>query len=347
MPHHVDARAISRIAGNPSCDRQAAMLLLGLREDEAFTLLTGKPYSGPRGERTAALRWGTLFDSRLTENHATRLLAALDGVLGINPATATVRDLRREVLGTRPAALAERNRRTRAILADLLAGRSVPDVLIQPPLQLRWSGREWGLLVPDALILDRASAAYLPLEAKGFVSVDGVVAPGDRAPLRLQAATQILALDAELRRLDPGRSLTPRALLVVATAYGFRPAPAHLEDLGAEIRAVAAGLRVMARTASRLELLLRTRTQREAVRVLPSHFQEACLASCALAEHCRRHAPGLTGEVGDEAARALDPTIDLPRVLALLSGDPAHTPQEGELLVALTETAAVLHWREP
>jgi hypothetical protein len=320
------------------------MLLLGHPESDVYKQLTGTPYPGPRGERTAAIRWGALFDARLTENHAARLLGALGGVLGITPATARVRDLRREVPDTRPGALVERNRRTRAILSDLLASRPVPDVLIQPPLFLRWSGREWGFLVPDALILDRARAAYLPLEAKGFVSVDGVVDPGDRAALRLQAAAQILALGAELRRLDPGRSLTARALLVVATAYGFRPAPAFLEDLEAEISAVAAGLRTLARTASRLEIVFRTSSPREAVRILPSHYQEACLTSCALAEHCRRQARGLTGELGDVAARTLDPRIDVPRVVALLSGDPARIPEEGDLLVALAETASVLHW---
>ena len=110
---------------------------------------------------------------------------------------------------------------------------------------------------------------------------------------------------------------------------------------------MAAGLRTMARTASRLAILLRTRSQREAVRILPNHYQDACLTSCALAEHCRRHAPGLTGEVGDVAACTLDPQIDLPRVVALLSGDPARTPAEGDLLVALAETATVLHWCTP
>src|SRR5215218_4415290 len=103
MPH-LDARAISRIAQNPGCSRQAALHLLVIQDDAAFALLTGQPYPGPRGERTAAIRWGTLFDSRLTEHHATRLLGALDGVLGINPATATVRDLRREVPDSQPGA---------------------------------------------------------------------------------------------------------------------------------------------------------------------------------------------------------------------------------------------------
>src|SRR3954454_11632362 len=112
MPH-LDARAISRIAQNPRCHRQAGLHLLGLRDDEAFVYLTTRPYPGPRGERTAALRWGHLFEARLCEDGARRLLGALDGVLGIQPDAARMRNLQAEVPGTQPDVLAERTRRTR------------------------------------------------------------------------------------------------------------------------------------------------------------------------------------------------------------------------------------------
>src|SRR5215213_7292417 len=115
MPH-VDARGIAKVARNPECTLLAAMVMRDLPETQIYELLTNQPYLGPLGERTAATRWGTLFDSRLTENRATRLLEALRGVLGIDPVTARVRDLRREVPDTGPGALVERNRRTRAIL---------------------------------------------------------------------------------------------------------------------------------------------------------------------------------------------------------------------------------------
>jgi hypothetical protein len=142
MPH-LDARVISRIACNPRCHRQAGLHLLGLSEQEAYALLTGRPYPGPRGERTAALVWGRLFEAKLAEYQAGRLLASLDGVLRIQPATARVRDLRQEVPDSQPEAVLERCRRTRSILADLLAGRRVPDLLLQPALQLCWNGVDW------------------------------------------------------------------------------------------------------------------------------------------------------------------------------------------------------------
>src|SRR5688500_4664190 len=107
---HVDARGIAKIGCNPDCTLLAAMILRGIPESQVYELLTNQPYPGPRGERTAAIRWGTLFDTRLTEDQATRLREALDGVLGIDAATATLQDLRHDVPGTRPGALWERNR---------------------------------------------------------------------------------------------------------------------------------------------------------------------------------------------------------------------------------------------
>jgi hypothetical protein len=339
-----DARGIARIARNPCCQLQAAMVVRDLPEPEVFELLTNQPYLGPLGERTAATRWGTLFDTRLSADQAKRLREALDGVFGITSATATVRDLRQDVPGTRPGALMERNQRTRRIFTDLLAGRLVPDILIQPPLQLRW-GKDWGYIVPDALVLDEVGGTYVPLEAKGFISIDGIVDPGDRAALRLQAAVQILALGAESSRLDPGRPISFQALLVVASPFGFRPAPAVLEDLGAEVTAVKMALRVMARVASHLPTLDQAHPLWETLTHLPTHYQEAtCLTSCALVEVCRTHA-GVRGALGDDAACLLGESIDLARLIGLISGDPPTTAEELTLLTSLRETAALFSWR--
>jgi len=338
-----DARGIARIARNPCCQLQAAMVMRDLPESQIYELLTNQPYLGPLGERRAATRWGTLFDTRLTEDRAMRLREALDGVCGITPTTATVRDLRCDVPGTRPGALVERNRRTRGILTNLLAGRPVPDILIQPPLQLYWGDRHQSLIVPDALVLDRAKRAYLPLEAKGYIAIDGVVAPGDRAALRLQAAVQILALGSELSRLDPGCSVVPRALLVFATAYGFKPTPAALEHLGAEVMAVQMALRAMAQGASRLATVDQDLPLQDVLPCLAIHYQESCLTTCALADVCRTRA-GVRGALGDDAATLLGEHLDLTRLIALVSGDPPVSPEEWTLLTALRETAALFSW---
>jgi hypothetical protein len=338
-----DSRGIARIAHNPCCQFQAALVLLDIPDTQVYKQFTNQPYLGPHGERTAARRWGILFDTRLTEDRATRLREALDGILGINPATATVVDLRREVPDTRPGAFVERNRRTREILSDLLAGRPVPDILIQPPLQLDWGRQNHSVIVPDAVILDRANRVYVPLEVKGFIAVDGVVAPGDRALLRTQAAAQILALESELNRLDPGCSVTSQALLVVATPFGFRASPGVMEDLGAEVAAVRTALRAMSRIAAHLTTVDQTLPLRETLTHLRTHYMEPCLTSCALAEVCR-HRAGVRGELGDDAAGLLGEDLDLARVIALVSGDPPMTSQEAALCQVLEETAALFSW---
>lgn len=343
MPH-MDARAISRIARNPRCQRQAALHLLGLREQEAYLQLTGSSYPGPRGDYTAALKWGRLFEARLTEHQARRLLASIEGILGIRTNTAWVRDLKNEV-PDQPEAVLDRSRRTRAILDDLLAGRRVPDLLIQPCLQLSWKGMDWGHILPDALVLDRAQQQYLPLETKAFISLDGILTPGERMALRLQAAVEVLALRTELGRLDPGNIVPPQALLVVATPYGFRPESAVLEGLEAEIAAVEAALRTLGRVYSRLATRRSNLSASETLTQLPLHYQESCLAGCALAAHCRAQTPGVRGELGDHAASQVGEELDLARVVALLSGEPPETSEEVVLWESLEETVTLFRWK--
>jgi hypothetical protein len=341
----VDARAISRIAQNPRCHRQAALHLLGLHEGEAFALLTGRPYPGPRGERTASLVWGRLFESRLTEHQARRLVGSLDGVLGLRPAAARVRDLRQEVPDTQPGAISERCRRTRAVLTDLLAGRRVPDLLLQPALQLCWNGMDWGHILPDGLILDRIQQQFVPLETKGFISLDGMLTPGERKALRLQAAVENLALRSELVRLDPGRTVPLQALLVVATPFGFRPASAVLEELDAEVVAVEAALRTLSWVVSSLADRRQDTTPAETLTALPMYYQESCLTGCALAEVCRSQAPGVRGKVGNHAASQVGEELDLATVIALLSGAPPATPEERALCQSLKEAVALFQWK--
>jgi hypothetical protein len=341
----LDARSVARIAQNPCCHLQAGMLLLGRPESDVYTLLTRKPYSGPRGERTAALRWGRLCEARLTENHARRLLTALDGVIGLQAVTATIRDLRAEVPSTQPGARVERSHRTRAILSDLVAGRPVPDLVLQPPLVLSWGGRDWGTIVPDGLVLDRLQGAYLPMESKGFISLDGMVTPGERAAMRLQAAVELLALRSELARLDPESTIPLRALFVLATPYGFQPSPAVLETLEAEIAAVEGALRTLAQVLSQLATVSQTAPPQEVLHQLTAHFQEGCLTRCALAEHCRLRAPGVRGELGNHAASLVGERTDLARLIALLTGEPPVSEEEAGLLASLEETAARFSWR--
>ena len=180
-----------------------------------------------------------------------------------------------EVPDTQPGAILERCRRTRGVLTDLLAGRRVPDLLLQPALQVSWNGMDWGHILPDALVLDRKQRQFVPLETKGFISRDGIVTPGERAALRLQAAVEVWPC----ARSWPGSTQAGRfrpALLVVATPFGFHPAPAVLEELEAELAAVEAALRTLSRVVSRLATPPADTSAAETLLGLPIHYQESC-----------------------------------------------------------------------
>src|SRR4051812_24590040 len=94
-----NARGIGQSAANPHCQTLAAKEILDLSEDVFRDLLTGHPGPQDHGERPAALRRRRAFETHLADNDARALLRSLDGQLGINPATARVLDLRREVPG--------------------------------------------------------------------------------------------------------------------------------------------------------------------------------------------------------------------------------------------------------
>jgi hypothetical protein len=317
-------------------------------EEDAFHLAVfGCPVPGERGERTAALRWGNLFDSRLAEANAAALLDSLHGQLGINPGTAIVRNLRQEVPGTKGAAVAERHRRTREVIADLIAGSLSCDVLLQPTLELAIPNLPPNIVIPDALVLDRASMTFVPLEAKAYVAKNGITEPGDRDDVRRQAAVEIHALRAEFSRQGEGHRVDSRALLVLGTPFGLKPHPAVLEDLAAEDAAVDRAIHSLSSTASRLTFLLQTRPLPDALRQLPFNFQSSCLTSCGMAHACRLRAPGLTGPLGDRATQVLGASLDPVRVLGLLAGAPPDYQEEANLLSLISETTAVFGWDQP
>jgi hypothetical protein len=342
--NHVDARGVARVALNSTCRRQAAMVLFGLSDRQCRDVFSNLPNHGGCQERAAALRWGVVFDRALTQGGAARLLASLQGTLGLMPDAAVVRDLRAEVPGGSAAAAGERSRRVRAVLADLVAGNPVPDVLIQPPLTLAWGDRDWGRIVPDALVLDRARLAYVPVEAKGLVAVDGVVPAADRGRMRLQAAVQVHALRAEFARLGQVELVMPCAFLVVATPFGFRPAAAVMESLEAEVEAVGSALQALEDVRAALATQPRGHDPAQFLPRTPPTFREACLSRCCLADACRAEVAGVRGVVGDRAADLVGPSLDLGRARDLLGGAPTVGADEEHVLVLLRDAATVFGW---
>ena len=141
--------------------------------------------------------------------------------------------------------------------------------------------------------------------------------------------------------------MTPRAILMVATPFGFRPAPAVLEDLGAEVEAVSAALRTLEHTSAALVRQGKDVPLDQALARLPPHYRESCLTTCAMADVCRTQAPGVQGEVGDRAASLIGPGLDLARLAGLVDGASPTTPGEADARKSLADAASLFGWGWP
>jgi hypothetical protein len=260
-----------------------------------------------------------------------------------------VLNLQAEAPGGGRAAMYRRLRRTREVLADLVAGRAVPDLLIQPQLRVPVAGSaELAMLIaPDAMVLDRERWMYVPVEIKSFMVRDGVLAADDRDTARRQAAVEIAALRAELEQFGLAQRVSDRAIFVFATPFGLKPHPAFAEHLPAELLDLERALFVLERVAGELRTLLPAgrvdaRAFAEIAPQLPFAYVEGCVASCALAGLCKKRSAGRPEVLGDAVAELLGADVSIPQAIALLGGAPPADGREARLAVALRDAAALL-----
>lgn len=343
------ARGLNRVAHNPTCELQAAMVIGRVREPEMYQALAGADYPGEYGERTSARRRGTQFENALFRDDARLLRETLAPVLGTPWEGLSVRNLVGEVRGESAAAMAERHRRTRSVFDDMVGGRPVPDVLIQPQLQLSTGRNQAMYIAPDALALDRERRVYTPVEIKSFIVRDGVVDPADRDSARRQAAVELIALGQELAACGVGEDSGEMALFIFATPFGFRPHPAFAERLSAELYEMRRAVAAIEAVRIRLEALgvqgpLDVQALARIGPQLTTTYQESCVAGCLLAALCRQRQTDQVIVLGDAAANVLGGDITLSRTVELLQGAAPQTPREIRLTPALRDAAAIFGW---
>ena len=338
-------RGLVRVSKNSECLLQAAMAVERKKEPDFYRGVTGEEYLGEYGERFSARRRGTKFEAYLHENDAGPLRKAVGPLYGLDPDAMVVRNFANEVPGPPSTMRAIRLGRMRLILKDLVAGREVPHLVIQPQLALPTGGHgQFEYVSPDFMVLDPNHKIYVPGEEKSFITRDNVAEPGDLDLTRRQAAAQILGLRAEAGLHGIAERVANRAVFVFATPYGLHPAPAVEERLHAEVheihRALAAYTQVRALLARlrahgdvKLELL---------VDELPFHFQEECYRSCIMAGPCEKRHAGTARMLGDDAADLLGAATDLRRINALLAGAEPADPEERELVAKLQAAGSAL-----
>lgn len=285
--HSLTSRDLSAISANETCERLVRARVMRLTDQEAYQLITGQVLPSGRGERTAALRHGKVFDQHLIEDGARALLGSLGPVVDMDPGTVRITNIVDQTREASTDALTAAVQLTHQSLQWAAAGKPDCDLLVQPALRL--SQLEWGNTVvrPDFLVLNPATGWYWPLEAKAYPALDGMIDPAERRAIRLQAAVQVIALQDYARLHAPHVQLANEALLVVASPFGLRPEPAFLEDLGAEVEQITRAVTAINGQVASLYAGTSRARQATSLREAGWHFQESCLVGCGLARFCR------------------------------------------------------------
>ncbi|RST30124.1 hypothetical protein HMF7854_04260 [Sphingomonas ginkgonis] len=332
--------ALVRLAGNPECEILGAMVLQEGSEKRFYERVVGQPYDREFGERQSSKRRGAQFERNAFAGDARLLREAFANQVGTTADRVMVRNLMDDHPGSKDDARIARLRITRDILADRLAGRTAPDIIVQPQLLLptRPGPKPYFFIAPDLLVWTPESGTYLPGDLKSFIVRENEVSAGDLARVRLQLGAQNLALRHEYHRLDETVIVAPLGMLVFSKPNGLAPHAPRVEDIGGAIEAVQIGIRAFLRHRQRVDELRAGAEPYTVVGDLQPSFKDSCLASCVMAQWCRQRVAGTAADMGDVAGRMLGgATID--HLLALMTG--AAAPIDEQQRIIATELRAL------
>jgi hypothetical protein len=321
---------LARIAMNPTCTLQAAMALdrQHRTEKDFFQAVTGLPYSGEFGERDSARRRGAKFERNLLQppGDARLLREAVAPIIGVAPDAVTIRDLDNEQPGGAQSSRVKRVGLTRSLFKTALLGAPSAHVIVKPTLVLNTGISPhdllWRYIEPDFVFWDFARGCYVPGDFKSFVVREGVV-PGDKLErVRLQLACDVVAMRDEMRLVGSGleQRLTSTGYLVFATPYGLKPDTPRREDLSGAVPMILKAIDNFKRHREEILKLAGTAPIVTTAPDLAINYQEKCVATCILAQHCRGRIVDDPVLLGDVARELLGRNIALPRLVALMHG---------------------------
>jgi len=342
--------AIARIAGNLQCELQVAIALSDLSEPKFFEAVTGTPYMKEYGERESARRRGRKFEDNAYRYDAQALKEALAGFIGLPISDIVVRNLEDDVPGATENTRIQRFKITRTILRDLQAGKAVPHILIQPQLIL-YTGESLKkriFVAPDLLVLDAQRRMYEPGDLKSFVVRENDVPASDLERVRLQIAAAVLALRSEMQIHGGAALVTNHGLMIFSTAFGLKPHPYRREAIDGAVHTVKCALEFLRTTSLKIEAIAKPDDPPLPLLApeLKAHYQERCVSSCTLAEHCRARHVGTAQELGDSAAEVFGAGTALDRLVELLRGVTPGSDMERDLAERLRQAAARLGIQE-
>jgi hypothetical protein len=335
---------------NPNCELQAAMGLDRTRNERDFyAAVTGRPFAGEFGERQSARRRGSRFEKNLLAppGYARLLRDALSQTVGATASSLSLRDLEHEEPGNAPGNRIRRVKLTRKILSDALTGGPIVDIVVKPVLVVNTGFApgdiRYRYVEPDFIVWAPAKQMYVPGDLKSFVVRAGVVESAKLERVRLQLGADVIALRDEVQKIGTGleANVAPCGYLVFATPFGLSPDEPRLEDLSGAVSAVLRAISAFRQHRAHILALAAGAPISTVVSDLRIAFQEKCVSTCLLAEHCRSQVSDTPAVLGD-AARDLLGTISISDAYRLMSGTRAPSgPDEAHLAVSLRAAAGV------
>lgn len=313
--------ALIRLAGNPTCEVLGSMVMQEGSEKRFYERVVGVPYDREFGERQSSKRRGAQFEQNAFAGDARLLREAIAPLWGLNPDTITVRNLFDTFPGGKEEARIARLRITRSILRDAVAGRSAPQLIIQPQLLLptQPGPRPYFFIAPDFMFLSPDTGRYVPGDLKSFIVRENEVSAADLSRVRLQLGAQVLALQHEYHAIDTSISIEATGMLLFSKPNGLRPHAPRLEDLGGAIEAIRIGIAAFLRHRTRIDALRAGAEPFTVVSDLTPNFRDSCLSTCVMAQWCRERVAGRVADMGDSAQEALG-DLSIANVIALMNG---------------------------
>lgn len=295
-------RAVARLA-TTDCPRHRTVIAAGTAPEHLVTRVYG---ARPDDISPFAAEAGSRFEADLFTDGATRLveLYRRAGILGAGAVTV-------EMI---PDEAEPAERRTREILEDLAAGRTVPDIVVQARLGLRVGEAIQGVR-PDVMVRPTDAGMYRIGELKSYLDREGRTDGRLIASACRQGAVGLLALCETAGVALPE---DPSFELVLRRDAAER-ARIHTMGIDAELHAIT---RAIAQVPDLLDAAERVAGEsslldRRVLEAIPHRYRSSCHGSCAFAQECFAEAwhRGDLSVIGESAVIELENYQDLHEAL--------------------------------
>jgi hypothetical protein len=338
LPHQrPDARAMERLARNPTCTRLRAIIAAGVNPATLAEQVLG--ISPAEGQSPLALAAGETFDRQLADNDYSAIFARFQeqGLL-------TATECKVRVIPDEARTSEEQVRLSRELIRQRYEDpAAAPNLMIKPRLEMPIAGIATRV-EPDFAVAPDTQAGFDVGEVKSF-SDYGPETPGPKLTGTLrQAAVGVLFLRYELAQIATGGHpeaealVADRAHVILKRAGSAQPALSTMR-IARELATVTSAIDELAANIIDLDALLDGGILDDpaTVSALPANYESACREHCPLVPYCKVEAlresnPAVLGKPVFESLHAAG---SISRAIELAHGAKARNAEEGELAALL------------